>query len=81
MLFVKEMYKNEKMLKMVNIVSDIGRLLEVPLVAEGVETEDQYLMLKDMGYEIIQGYYFAKPVPAEQFVEYIRKELAENGNN
>lgn len=81
MLFVKEMYKNEKMLKMVNIVSDIGRLLEVPLVAEGVETEDQYLMLKDMGYEIIQGYYFAKPVPAEQFVEYIRKELAENDNN
>lgn len=73
MKFVKQMEKNEKMFKMVRIVADIARFLEVPLIAEGVETENQCDMLKKLGYDIIQGYYFSKPIPAKEFEKFIIK--------
>ena len=43
----------------------------MPVVAEGVETEEQYLTLKAMGCDIVQGYYFSKPVPAESFDRFL----------
>ncbi len=39
----------------------------MPGVAEGVETEEQYLALKELGCDLAQGYYFSKPVPPEEF--------------
>ena len=48
--------------------------LNVPVVAEGVETESQLKKLKDMGCQVIQGYYFSRPVPASEFEEFIKKE-------
>lgn len=74
MQFVRDMLKNEKTLKMVNIVAEIGEFLNVPLVAEGVETKEQCEALKKFGYEIIQGYYFSKPLCAADFETYIEKE-------
>lgn len=67
MLFVKEMYTNDKTLKMVKIVSDIAKFLEVKLVAEGVETVEQLNQLKEFGYQVIQGYYFSKPLTSAEF--------------
>jgi hypothetical protein len=43
----------------------------VPVVAEGVETQEQYLVLKAMGCEYVQGYYFSKPVPPEDFDRFL----------
>lgn len=37
------------------------------VVAEGVELAEQFSILKDMGCDVAQGYYFSKPVPAEEF--------------
>jgi diguanylate cyclase len=39
--------------------------LQLTVVAEGVETEAQYMFLKEQGCDVIQGYYFYKPMPAE----------------
>jgi len=44
-----------------------------------VETEEQYLFLKENGCDVIQGYYFSKPLPLEDFEKLIEKELANNG--
>ena len=49
----------------------IADLLEVPIIAEGVETKEQMELLKNMGCEVIQGYYFSKPVPPEEFEKFI----------
>lgn len=60
------------------MVSDKGRLilehiiamadqLQLGLVAEGVETEEQVEMLRQMGCDQVQGYYYAKPMPMEDF--------------
>ena len=61
------MQVDEKSLMLVELVLDIARFLGVPVVAEGVEEERQYLLLKEMGCQIIQGYYFSPPLPAEKF--------------
>ncbi len=50
---------------------DIARYLSVPMIAEGVETEQQMLTLKELGCDIVQGYYFARPMPAEEFEKFI----------
>ena len=67
MKFVRNIEKNPKDLRLVEIMIDIARLLEVPVIAEGVETAGQMGLLKKAGCDIIQGYYFSRPVPADEF--------------
>ena len=75
MKFVKDMFKNDKTLKMIGIVSDIAKYLNVKLVAEGVETKEQLDKLKELKYDIIQGYYFSKPVSSIEFEQFFNKEF------
>ena len=52
------------------IISSIIRManrLNLPVVAEGVETKEQADMLLSYGCELMQGYYFSKPVPADEY--------------
>ena len=74
MIFIRNMHKDEKSMKLVELVIDIAKFLGVPLVAEGVEDETTLLELKEMGCDIIQGYYFSKPVPPEEFEVFIEEE-------
>ena len=62
---------DSKDFRMVELVLDIAECLSVPVVAEGVETEEQYRLLKDAGCSIIQGYYFSRPVPSGEFERFI----------
>ena len=73
MIFIRNMNKDEKSLKLVELVIDIAKFLNVPVVAEGVEDEGQVKQLKKMGCDIIQGYYFSKPVPPDEFAVFIEK--------
>jgi diguanylate cyclase (GGDEF)-like protein len=47
--------------------------LSLSVVAEGVETEAQLEYLLNAGCDIVQGYYFSRPVPAEQFFAFLRE--------
>lgn len=50
--------------------------LDYRVLCEGIETEEQYKMLRDMGCDEGQGYYFSKPIPVEAFFEkYIKSTL------
>ena len=70
MKFIRNMQKDEKSMKLVELVLDIADFLQVPVIAEGVETEEQMQLLKERGCAIIQGYYFSKPVPPEEFEKF-----------
>lgn len=48
-------------------IIQMAKELEIPVIAEGVETKEQADMLLDFGCEIMQGYYFSKPIPAEEY--------------
>ena len=78
MKFVRNIEKSETDLKLVRLVLDIARYLEVPVVAEGVETEKQLMLLKESGCDLVQGFYFSRPLPAEDFEKLLR-EKRENG--
>ena len=77
MKFIRGICESEKNERLVGIMIDIARLLEVPVIAEGVETGEQMELLKKLGCDIIQGYYFSKPLPPEEFGILIEKELKE----
>ena len=67
-------YNDEKGSSIICCVLNLAKMLELPVVAEGVETENQYLYLKQRGCEVIQGYYFAKPMPAAEYVKRMKQE-------
>ncbi len=49
------------------LILDIARNLKIPVVAEGVETEKQIRLLKDLGCSLVQGYYFSRPLHPSDF--------------
>ena len=64
-------YADEKGSSIIQCVLSLASMLKLPVVAEGVETEEQYLYLKNSGCDVIQGYYFSKPIPTEEFIKMI----------
>ena len=74
MAFVRNIEHSEKDFRLVELVLDIAKYLRVPVVAEGVETEKQYQMLRDAGCTLVQGYYFSRPLPPEEFEKLIIRE-------
>lgn len=73
MVFVRQAFKNKKDTKIIELLIDLANYLSVKVVAEGVETEEQYLSLKELGCDIVQGYYFSKPIPEEEYIKYIKR--------
>ena len=71
MSFIRSAFGENRDVRMIELIIDIADYLHVPVVAEGVETQEQYLVLKAMGCEYVQGYYFSKPVPPEAFDRFL----------
>ena len=68
--FIRNIKHGNKEMELVTLVLKIAQALGVPVIAEGVETEEECKLLKDAGCDIIQGYYFSKPLPPEDFEKY-----------
>ena len=77
MSFVRSAFGETRDVRMIELIIDIADYLHVPVVAEGVETEEQYLVLKAMGCDLVQGYYFSKPVPPEAFDRFLSAKILE----
>lgn len=74
MKFVRNIENSETDRRLISLILDLARYLEVLVVAEGVETEGQLAILKEGGCDLVQGYYFSRPLPPEEFEELLRKE-------
>ena len=61
--------------RLLRLIIDIAGQLGIPAVAEGVETAQQVSLLKSLGCDIIQGYYFSKPVSADEFEGFIKERI------
>ena len=57
-------------------VIQLGHSLNLKTIAEGAETAEHVRSLKDKGCLEVQGYYFSKPLPADEFAAFVRSTLA-----
>ena len=71
--FVSSMSEDDDARAIVKTCIMLGHELKMQIVAEGVESREQYKLLKQMGCDIAQGYYFSKPVPPAELLEYAQK--------
>ena len=67
--FVDDVAVGSRELRLIRVMSDMAGLYGAKVCAEGVETREQYDILRDCGIDCIQGYYFSCPVKAETFRE------------
>ncbi len=70
--FIDDM--SDKGRKIMEYVIKIANTMNMKTVAEGVETKEQYEFLRDNNCDIIQGYYFAKPMPVGEFTELLKQK-------
>ena len=70
--FVTGMLEDESDAMIVRSVIDLAHNIGITVVAEGVETEEIYNRLKEMGCDAVQGYYMSKPVSADDLAKWIK---------
>jgi diguanylate cyclase (GGDEF)-like protein len=70
--FLLDIPDNRHDTAIVNAIIAMAHSLNLSVVAEGVEGEAQVDFLRDAGCDIIQGYYFSKPLSADDFVDFIK---------
>ncbi len=70
--FVDRIEKKEK--NIVDYILNIAKELNLETIAEGVETKEQREYLLEKGCDIIQGYYYSKPLPVDEFEKYFNNQ-------
>ena len=75
MSFTRKIHENKTTLRVVELIVEMAKSLGALVVAEGVETEVQYQLLKQVGCDCVQGYFFSKPLPAAEFEAFIESRI------
>jgi diguanylate cyclase (GGDEF)-like protein len=71
--FVIECAEKEHNLVIIRTIIAMGHSLEKKVVAEGIESKEQFDLIKGYGCDYGQGYYFSPPVPADEFAELLAR--------
>lgn len=74
--FMENMMVSDKGKLILEQVVTMADKLDLGLLAEGVETKEQTELLQSIGCDQVQGYYYAKPMPEEEFFALLRKQQA-----
>lgn len=74
--FIVDVPGNESATRLAETILLVGRGLDKRIVAEGVETEEQYRFLRERGCDAVQGYFFARPQPAGALETYLVRAAA-----
>ena len=78
MVFLRQSKEDIKTRKILHNIMNMSSDLGIVSLTEGVETQEQYRMLNDMGCKLFQGFYFAKPMPLAEFEKYAYDNLLNN---
>ncbi|MBL7002709.1 MAG: EAL domain-containing protein [Gammaproteobacteria bacterium] len=69
--FVRDLENSQEDNAIVKAIIALSHSLNLEVVAEGIETEEQFEILKKLGAEEAQGYLFSRPIPAEEFTSWL----------
>ena len=73
--FVNDVDEQERARALVAVLINMAKVLDVQVVAEGVETAGQLAVLQELGCDFIQGYYFSKPLKMDEFVKFLQQKV------
>jgi len=69
--FIREIDRNNEDVEIVNFISNLGHLLKLNVVAEGIETQEHLEIVSQKGVNIAQGFYVSKPLSANDFENFL----------
>jgi len=69
--FVMKMLTDESSYQLVKSMISLGKNLKMKIIAEGVETVEEANKLRELGCDMAQGYFFARPMPEKDVTEFI----------
>lgn len=70
-MFVQNMYANHSDLVMVEKIIEMGHEMDMEVIAEGVETMDQFRLLREKGCDGVQGFLFSRALPPNELVDWL----------
>lgn len=65
--FIAKLVDSESNTRVVQAIIALGKAMQLEIVAEGVETDRQYALVRKLGCDLVQGFFIAKPMPADRF--------------
>ena len=71
--FIVDITKSEQDRNITSTIIQLAKYLNIEVIAEGVETKEQAYLLHIMGCQVIQGYYFSRPIPASDVISLIKQ--------
>jgi diguanylate cyclase (GGDEF)-like protein len=74
--FVKNIVENQQDAAIVRAIVGMAQGLNMTVIAEGIETDDQFQMVRDMGCDVVQGHLFSPAIPAEKFSLLVRDDIS-----
>lgn len=79
--FIDGIVEDEYAQAFVRLIVELSKTIDTRIVVEGIETKEQFELLKSLGVNYIQGYYFGKPVQASDFEKYnLNRRMKGNDN-
>ncbi len=69
--FVAKLSDSDANNRVVEAIVALGKAMKLEVVAEGVETDRQYAIVRRLGCDLVQGFFVARPMPAEQLLTWV----------
>jgi diguanylate cyclase (GGDEF)-like protein/PAS domain S-box-containing protein len=78
--FVQDVHLGNTDAAIASAIIAMGNSLNLKIIAEGVETQEQYDFLKENNCGQVQGFLFSRPLPSEEFIKVLKKNMLETEN-
>ena len=78
MSFANEVGHSRRVNAILKFIMRLSQELDMQVIVEGVETKQQLDIIASLGCKEIQGYYFSRPLPSEEFMKVIEEQMGEN---
>ena len=76
--FIKNLFCSDNNCAIVETMITLARTINISVVAEGVEDEEVFNYLKELGCDEVQGYYLGKPMPLPELLTEVPEHIAQN---
>ena len=72
--FIRAAFREQMDTRLLRAIIWLAQSLGLPIIAEGVETAEQIFTLRVLGCDYVQGYYFSRPLPSDEFEAFVREQ-------